>query len=290
VRDSEIREHIELIRSLSKPGKPLTADAPTATINNPEWFVRRAVAPARRNLWNKILRTNLATSGNVEIGHKAILLAGPPGAGKSTVVSHLASALTAGFLTIDADVFKIALLDEALSDGSYESFIKPDAVKEYEQSGQKFFPMELSALVHAESSMIAQEQRLQALQEGNNVIIDTILSDEDVARRLVAQLVGQGYSIHLIDVEASYEVSHERVTKRWIQAYKEALDGAVTLGGRWVPSEYIRGIFKTEDGKAVSEGIARMIADECPSVEKYQVYRVLDVDAEAELEFEWHRP
>src|SRR5699024_4005932 len=51
------------------------------------------------------------------------------------------------------------LLREALADGSYEVWIKPDAVRDLEAQGERFFPLELAALVHEESSMLAAALR-----------------------------------------------------------------------------------------------------------------------------------
>ncbi|MEK8229370.1 hypothetical protein NKG05_30855 [Oerskovia sp. M15] len=41
---------------------------------------------------------------------------------------------------MDADRFKEKLLREALADGSYETFLKPEGVREREEAGEPFFP------------------------------------------------------------------------------------------------------------------------------------------------------
>lgn len=49
-------------------------------------------------------------------------------------------------VVVDADKFKDKLLREAMNDGSHETFLKPDAVREPEAAGEPFFPLELAAL------------------------------------------------------------------------------------------------------------------------------------------------
>jgi len=148
--------------------------------------------------------------------------------------------------------------------------------------------MELASLVHIESSLLAQEQRVLAMMGNSNIVIDTVLSNPVFAEGLVSLLVANGYQIHIVDVEASYEVSSDRVENRWIQAYREAVETGDGFGGRWVPSEYIRGIFQ-KDGQAVSEGIAKTIAENSPAVVRYQVFRAYEADNEPVLETDLSR-
>lgn len=130
---TDIQDHIELIRSLSKLGRPLHLDAPTATIKNPDWFYPNGDSRVgRQNLHMRLIDKQ---SSNADFSRKAILLAGPSGAGKSTVVNQILRTESENYLTIDADVFKIGLLEDALADGSYERFIKPAQIKELEAEG-----------------------------------------------------------------------------------------------------------------------------------------------------------
>ena len=134
--DADIRAHIELIRSLSKPGCALSIKALTATINNTKWFEPDGKAKGiRASLHARLVHDQLS---GADVSRKAILLAGPLGAGKSTVVRKLLDETPECYLTIDADIFKIELLKEAITDGSYESFIKPAEVKKLEVVGHRF--------------------------------------------------------------------------------------------------------------------------------------------------------
>jgi len=172
------------------------------------------------------------------------VLAGPPGAGKSTVLrTEVLGADQAAWLTIDADEFKRALLREAIADGSYDAFIKPAQVKQREAAGERFFPLELASLVHEESSMLAKRLQREAIAEGTNVVIDTVLSKPDQAVSLGERFAAAGYTVEVVDVEVPFELSAARIEKRWHESYEEALETGDGLGGRWVPSEYAREVF-----------------------------------------------
>ncbi|WP_203616464.1 hypothetical protein, partial [Streptomyces sp. SID13726] len=69
-------------------------------------------------------------------GKRAIVLDGPAGAGKSRILGELigepGSERRRRWLEVDPDEIKTHLLDAAAADGSYETFIKPPAVRELE--------------------------------------------------------------------------------------------------------------------------------------------------------------
>lgn len=162
-------------------------------------------------------------------------MAGPPGAGKSRMRQQLLDDESA-WLRIDPDEFKEALLSQAIADGSYDSFIKPAAIAAAEQAGDPFYPLELSSLVHVESSYLAMRAREEAMREGLNVIIDSVQAWPEAAERLGRELTAAGYTIDVVDVEVPFEVSEARIRGRWRHDYVQALENgdAHHLGGRWV--------------------------------------------------------
>lgn len=278
-------DHMQRITDLSRPGQPLAPSAPTATINNPEWFGRlpgrQAASPTPDRLeLHKSLITQVRNSApDVEQDRMAVVLAGPPGAGKSTVRKSVLGDDDQKYLVIDADDFKAALLDQARKDGSYEDWIKPDAVKELEaNTGETFYPMELASLVHEESSMLAKQLRADSLERGDNLVVDTVLSNAAGAVQLGSQLQKAGYEVRVIDVEVPYEVSEQRIRDRWLEARQEAEQAsgqssdqaAQPLGGRWVPSEYTRDVFDGPDGRSKPSHAAEQLAEQCPNVTRYQ--------------------
>lgn len=277
-----ISRHVALVRELAKPGQALTTNAPTATMNNPQWWVGRIPTPARAQLHQRLLSEARAEVPDVERSRRAYVLAGPPGAGKSTVLKQLLDEdERKKYLTIDADDFKKALLAEAVADGSYQATIKPQQIRDLEAQGEKFFPLELASLVHEESSYLALALRNDAIARGENIIIDTVLKDPAGALRMGEQLKQAGYTVQVIDVEVPYEVSEERIRGRWERAYTDALEGRNTEGGRWVPSEYARAVFDTDTGLSRSEVAARALADECPVVARYRMHFTTAEEAQA---------
>lgn len=275
---AEALRHMDLIRELSKPGHALSARAATASVNNRDWWCNGKPTLKRDRLHRRLIKE--AHSGIKELEHDrvAIVLAGPPGAGKTTLLHKLLGMGRNRFLTIDADDFKRLLLDEAIRDGSYEEWLKPDLIRQHEAKGEKFFPLELAALVHEESSYLAQELRKLALRAGDNIIIDTVLSSESVAISLGQELQSSHYTIDLVNVEVTYEISEKRIRSRWEKAYSDALKGADPLGGRWVPSEYAHNLFDDPQGTTKSERAAQALAKSCPAVLRYRVFRPADED------------
>lgn len=242
-------------------------------MRNRAWWVGAAATPARRRLHDRFIAETRAGTAEVQQGRQAIVLAGPPGAGKTTVLDGLLGERRTSFLVVDADEFKRQLLREALADGSYERWLMPAEVRALQQQGERFFPLELAALVHEESARLAQALRSDAIAVGDDLVIDTVLGKHADALALGRQLDAVGYRVHVIDVEVPYEVSEARIRARWIQAYEAALAGGDPLGGRWVPSDYARTVFDGPGGRSRPEAAARALAEQCPAVTRYQVFR-----------------
>lgn len=141
---------------------------------------------------------------------------------------------------------------------------------EREAAGERFYPLELAALVHEESSYLARQLRDEALRDGVNVVLDSVLSDPQKAVVLGERLRRAGYGVEVIDVEVPYELSKSRIERRWRQSYENALVTGDGLGGRWVPSVYARDVFDLETGRARSQESAARLAETCATVERYR--------------------
>ena len=107
---AEAERHIDLIRQLSRPGGPVSKDAPTATINNPTWWVDGELTPQRGRLFGQLLADAAARYPDARGESKALVLAGPPGAGKGSVADRVLGASKSSYVNIDADDFKACLL------------------------------------------------------------------------------------------------------------------------------------------------------------------------------------
>ncbi len=268
------RQHVEAVRALSKPGQALGFEAPTSTIYNPGWWIDGEPTPSRDRLHRRLLEEVRLAAPDVKQESRALILAGPPGAGKGAIKEMVLGDEMLHFLNIDADDFKRLLLDEAQADGSYETWLVPDEVRQLENAGEQFFPLELASLVHEESSYLAKALRLDAIQAGDNIIIDAVLAGEATALALGDLLAEADYNVEVVDVEVPFELSEQRIQSRWMKSYENALNGVGTeLGGRWVPSEYSRDVFSGPDGRSKPEAIARSLAEKCDAVIRYRVYR-----------------
>lgn len=184
-----VDDHIEHIRELSRRDGPLTESSPHSTMENPRWFVAGGIPkPARRRLHTELIAEVCGRFPETQTNCHAVILAGPPGAGKSRTIADVLGNEKASYLVVNADDFKELLLERAVDDGTYEEFLKPQEVRDLEAQGEQFFPLELAALVHRESSFIAGRLRNLAMAEGLNIIIDGVLVNRSKALALGRQL------------------------------------------------------------------------------------------------------
>jgi predicted kinase len=301
VRDEEQEQaaaHRATLERLCADGGPLTAQAENATVRNPEWFNVRLGEPrqGRRRLHNEIVARFIESRPEVRRDRKAIVLAGPPGAGKSTAQAALIEAtgtLRAHWLAVNADDFKDELLLEAISDGTYLGRLVPEEVRSLEEAGEKFYPRELASLVHAESSILAKKARNEALEAGMNIVIDGTLGNEKQARILMDLLAAAGYDVLVADVETTQEISEARTVARWERGYLAAENGYAesgvdaVLGGRWVPPSFPASLYAGPGAvESVCAAVAARAAADYGCVSRYRLYRVEGRDTGPRLEAE----
>lgn len=293
--DDKASTHRAHLEELCSEGGPLTAHSRHATTQNPEWFNVKRQQPRqeRRALHNEILAAFVASKPEVLRNRKAIVLAGPPGVGKSTAQDALIAQTRTRpdqWLSINPDDFKDDLLVQARADGSYESYMVPDEVRELEANGEKFYPRELAALVHNESSILAKKAIRDAIGRGDNIVIDGTLSGEKNARAQMDVLQAAGYDVKVADVETTQALSEARTLGRWERGYLAAENGTATgrdatLGGRWVPLSFPAALFAGSDAaESVCAANAKAVAADYGCVSEYVVYRVRDELGAPELD------
>lgn len=179
---------------------------------------------------------------------RALVLAGPPGAGKTSRREQALAALgedPAGYVVIDSDVFKGFLIREALRDGSWPQLV-PDSVRRREGDGERLYPMEMSALFHSEAAILVMYAQMKwALPAGVNMVLEGVHPNPAAAAGLVKLLAGYDYQVAAASVEASEQECLVRSVSRWAAGYAAAEEGepGAELGGRWLPSEPIHGLF-----------------------------------------------
>lgn len=295
------KEHYATLLNLSQQGRPLDSNAPGATVRNPKWFRTSSAGDpiptaARRQLHTSITSAFWRRNGSVDFAHQAIILAGPPGAGKSTTL-HAAMAdahLRDGqFATIEADAFKVDLLQAAIDDHSFDTDIAPREVKSFEDEGQVFFPLDFAGLVHKESVMIARSVVAQGLAVGANVVVDGTLSSLGDARVLFTELAEAAYSVRLIvDVEASRAVAEGRAFRRWLSDYERTYEQwkssgtYIGLGGRLVPPSAYDWMFSGPDGLSLPLITAKAIEREFSDDVRLMVYFSSEDSAFPALEYD----
>lgn len=127
--------------------------------------------------------------------------------------------------------------------------------------------------MHQESSYLSKALRARAIAAGDNIIVDTVLAGEGSAITLGDQLAQAGYMVQVVDVEVPFALSEQRIRSRWKRSMWPLSKGGEGLGGRWVPSEYARDVFSGPEEHSKPEHNARLLAERCPAVADYRVYR-----------------
>ncbi len=293
---SRALQHRDLLRDLTAPGADITAESEHASQRNSAWFDQDTGQPLapRGAVHRDILREFRAESPHVQEEYKAILLAGPPGAGKTTAQSQLlASTGTAAtdWRILNADDFKDRLLKRAITDGSYASHLTPAEVAKKEQAGEKVWPRERAALVHEESSLLMKAARDQAIRKGENVFIDGTLSNADSGKKLVKRLEEQGYEVRIALVDGPRDVTEARVAHRWTQGFEAAESGVddpddpdlLLLGGRWVPADVTDGLYRDGTDASVCTAAAYEIAESSDAVKQLDAYQVTKPSGQPEV-------
>jgi hypothetical protein len=277
-------DHKARLRAFAEPGGPLARDTPYATIRNRRWFERKRggrLAPTdeRQALHDRLLAEHAATGARSDTP-VAIVLAGPPGAGKSTSQEALirSSGLDRDqWRVVNNDDFKDQLLRAAIDDGSYESDVLPPEIA---ASGEKVYPRELATLVHDEAGILADEALDRSIRDRANLIYDGTLSNEADAHDLAGRLGKAGYDVRVAVVDAPREVVEARVEHRWRSGYEAARNGTAAtpqeaeFGGRSVPSGVVRHMYRGDDQQSICVGIARGVAERHGCVSEYRHARV----------------
>jgi hypothetical protein len=82
--ENRFQRHKAQVARLSQPGGALTT-SPHATTNNPDWYDPLGLTEERRATHHQLLSRSQDAAPDVGHGRQAIILAGPPGAGKGTI-------------------------------------------------------------------------------------------------------------------------------------------------------------------------------------------------------------
>lgn len=182
--------------------------------------------PERDRLHREIADDLYAKAADVPNEGKAALAGGLGGAGKSTVLRDYAGIDSSQYLTVNPDDVK-------------EELVRRGLVPEV-PGAEDLSPLERSALVHEESSRIAQMVAAKAYADKKNLIWDITMSSQPSIDSRVAAMRNAGYDdISGVFVDIPTEVSVDRAMSRYRRGIDDYLDGKGN-GGRYVPPRIIR--------------------------------------------------
>jgi predicted kinase len=250
---------LEALRRLTVSGGPIDANAPTATLVRAH--ASAAALRDRKIVQERILGEFFEENPEVLRDRQVVVMAGPPGAGKSRALSQrIPDEEKKYWRSIDPDEFKARLLRHAKESGEYDALVPPE-VRERMARGEVFAPGEFAALAHEESSMLAEEARKRALRRGERVIIDGVNGDGPKLAGRLAELAGHDYThADMICVEASREVSRARVEDRWLNGHRQYSadpnDFEAGLKARYVPEAVTDRLFEDERFSTCSAAVA----------------------------------
>lgn len=233
--DATLRRVDGELNALTSLGGELHRHSPLAT-NRPG----QLVSPERIRFQRRLLDEFIA-EGEADVqkdGLAAVVTAGPPGAGKSTIVRNLHLG-GPGWRIIDADEIKLKLLDAAVRDGIFDKVLVRRLA-----DGYFIMPNELSSLVHNESVQLADRLIERSLEARENVVIEGTLSWPGLPRQYTRMLELHEYTnVTIVDVEVDCATALEQAYFRWSEGRTKAINGDRNGGGRFTPREAITAIY-----------------------------------------------
>ncbi len=286
--------HEDLLLRLTSPGGDLSTTGRYTTLQRSDWYDSHGILEPRANTLTTILDEFMANQGIVS--RRAIITAGPPGAGKSSATTSVLSRRDSkDYRWIDPDRFKDLLLQKALSDGSFPSLVSRE-VASLQYAGSRFHLREFGSLVHSESCTLSHKAAALTRARAENLIYDTTLPTRVGASHAIKPLQKAGYRVTIISVECTRDEAIERTRDRWRAGRAAALrepSGSTSnraLGARFVPPDYIASLYPSDrPDRSHSADVARWAFDHYPAVTELQCYRVRDGEKAPELERVLHK-
>lgn len=192
-----------------------------------KWLPERAAAHER------ILDRLMEENAHVPKERRGVVLAGPPGSGKSTAiktdgayfgVESDAKGNPSNFAVVNPDEMKDLLIKEGLVPSEYFT--------EYGLG-----PLEVASPIHEESSYLAKAYKKRLMDEGYNVLLDgTYGGKPDKEQKKVDELMDQGYTVTGALVDG-------QIKQSYINAANRHQAPPATMGdpyaGRFVPQRPI---------------------------------------------------
>ncbi|KQU32808.1 MULTISPECIES: zeta toxin family protein [Nocardiaceae] len=227
MNDSDLlREEVaQQLAALCAQGGLLHTDAPGNTAERYRFDSRN-----RGRFLRSVRKRYLGLQDPPREGRSAIVTAGVPGAGKSTVLAERIPDL-GHYRVLDADIVKVYLVEQALADGIYDDLLGRSLA-----DGHNVAPMELAALVHRESTAVIEGIRRHCLRRRENIVIEGTLSYPGYEQTVFDQLADSDYTqLQVLGLEVTAETAHRQATSRWWSGREQWKRGDHDLGGRFTP-------------------------------------------------------
>lgn len=185
--------------------------------------VQRLYEGARRLAWTD--EGKVVPDAPTRFEKRAVVVLGPPAAGKSTIANPVARKL--GAVIIDADEAKKILPE-------YNNGIGANAV-------------------HEESSYISNLVEQITIAQGANIVIPKVGGSPDSIRRLITRMRDAGYEIDIMDMAVKYGEARRRMYLRFVNT------------GRLIDPDYVRAVgdnpsktYDTLKQEGVADGYTRI--------------------------------
>lgn len=212
----------------SGEGRPLHTNAETSTWTHYAGNARRSVTR------QKIVLRYLDLQTPTREGRSAIVTAGPPGAGKSSLL-HTQVPELADYRVLDADIVKDFLIEDAIEDGLYDDLLTRELA-----DGHPLAPRELAALVHRESTFLVEIMRKLCLGRRENIVVEGTLNWHRQGAEIFRQVADAAYSsLEVFGVEVAPQVAHRQARSRWWKGRTAWINRTEPLGGRFTPPDAI---------------------------------------------------
>lgn len=272
------------LEALSANGGPLSSRSPQASVSNPEWYGPDGRATFERAKFHaKLLAEYESEAPAVPQDRQAVIIVGPPGAGKSGVREDIlrdTGTTPEQWRHIDPDAFRDRLADAMRRDGTLAQVVPPEAAQLQPS------PRELSSQLFVESAKLGNAALKEAIARGDNLMIEGVYSDPRRLDALVKDLEKKGYDVHLATVEVSLPDALARTQERYrtdaTKAIEPGAEGHDALGGRFVPAESLVGHFD-EQGNSRATAAAQQVAAQRQAVQSVRRYAVSGADQPAVL-------
>lgn len=200
--------------------------------------------PERARQHQRILRDMQQRYKDYPREGKAIVMAGPPGAGKSTALKNF------GKETFGLDVATKEEMKAGANPAHNYVTINPDDFKDFIEVDEARYPglapNELAAIKHEESSFLAKAATEYFMSRGYNVVIDITLGSVGSAARKYYTPWEDDYDFQVLLVDGDMANSRNNAGLRYKALDKET--GKRTYGGRFLPMGVIEHNAPTRPG------------------------------------------